>query len=287
MGIDTTRNDYRPPVADDSLDDFEKTTFTYDGKTRDVFRKGTGPAVIVMAEMPGITPGVAKFARRVADIGCTAVLPHLFGRPGYDPVGHGNAAAARYMLSSIVPACISKEFTVWATGKTSPVIDWLRALAREEHAKCGGPGVGAIGMCFTGGFALAMATEPSVLAPALSQPSLPMSSPLKKANAHSIDCSAEELAVVKGRCAAEGLTVLGMRFKGDSFVPGERFQFLKEQLGEGFVAIELEDEDANPNATMKNPHSVVTEHLVDEPGTPTHDALTAVLDLFRKRLLST
>lgn len=273
-------------MPDDSLDDFEKSSFTYDGKTRDIFRKGSGPAVIVMAEMPGITPGVATFARRVADIGCTAVLPHLFGRPGYDPTGHGAPAALRYMASSIVPACISKEFTVWATGKSSPVIDWLRALAREEHAKCGGPGVGAIGMCFTGGFALAMATEPSVLAPALSQPSLPFSSPLRKANASSIDCSAEELAVVKGRCAAEGLTVLGMRFKGDSFVPGSRFEFLKEQLGDGFVAIELEDKDANPNAQMKNPHSVVTEHLVDEPGTPTHDALMEVLGLFKRRLLT-
>ena len=273
-------------MPDDSLTDFEKTTFTYDGKTRDIFRKGTGPAVIVMAEMPGITPGVAKFARRVADIGCTAVLPHLFGSPGYDPMGHGKAAAARYMVSSIVPACVSKEFTVWATGKSSPVIDWLRALAREEHKLCGGPGVGAIGMCFTGGFALAMATEPSLLAPVLSQPSLPFSSPLRKANARSIDASPEELAVVKGRCAAEGLTVLGMRFKGDSFVPSSRFEYLREQLGDGFVAIELDDEHANPDAVMKNPHSVVTEHLIDEDGTPTRAALDEVLELFRRRLLT-
>ncbi len=273
-------------MADDDLSDFDKSSFTYDGKTRDIFRKGSGPAVIVIAEMPGITPGVAKFARRVVDIGCTAVLPHLFGDPGYDPLDHGKLAGARYMLSSIVPACISKEFTVWATGKSSPVIDWLRALAREEHAKCGGPGVGAIGMCFTGGFALAMATEPSVLAPVLSQPSMPIVSPLRKANAHNIDTSPEELAVVKGRCAAEGLTVLGMRFKGDKFVPAGRFEFLREQLGDGFVAIELDDESANPDAFGTNPHSVVTEHLIDEEGQPTRAALNEVLELFKRRLLA-
>jgi dienelactone hydrolase len=140
-------------------------------------------------------------------------------------------------------------------------------------------------MCFTGGFALAMATHPSLLAPVLSQPSLPMATALTKKSAHTIDISPEDLAVVKGRCAAEGLTVLGMRFKSDAFVPQGRFDFLREQLGDAFVAIELEDEDANPDSPMK-PHSVVTEHLIDEEGQATRAALDAVLDLFRTRLLS-
>ena len=272
-------------MSDDDLADFERATFTHDGKTRTIFRKGTGPAVIVIAEMPGISPKVAGFARKVADIGCTAVMPHLFGDPGRDPLAKGKAAGALYSLSSIVPMCISKEFTVLATGKASPVIDWLRALAGNEHERCGGPGVGAIGICFTGGFALAMATHPSLLAPVLSQPSLPMATAFTKKNAHNIDISPAELAVVKGRCAAEGLTVLGMRFKSDAFVPSGRFEFLREQLGDAFVAIELEDEDANPDSPMK-PHSVVTEHLIDEEGQPTRAALDAVLDLFRTRLLS-
>ena len=139
-----------------------------------MFRKGSGPAVIVMAEMPGITPKVLEFADRVVDIGCTAVLPHLFGVPGYDVLAVSKPAAARYLLGSMVPACISREFTTLATGKTSPVVTWLRALAKEEHERCGGPGVGAIGMCFTGGYALAMATDDRLLAPVLSQPSMPI-----------------------------------------------------------------------------------------------------------------
>ena len=270
-------------MADDDLGDFEKGSFTHDGKTRDIFRLGTGPAVIVMAEIPGITPKVADFARRVAAIGCTAVMPHLFGTPGRDP--NSDDGPVRSMvanMSSIVPACISREFTVLATGQTSPVVSWLRALAAAEHERCGGPGVGAVGMCFTGGFALAMATDDRLLAPVLSQPSLPFG--VAKKRRRSIDISADDLAVVKQRCAADGLQVLGLRFKSDRFVPGERFDFLREQLGDAFVAVELDDEAANPDATMP-PHSVLTEHLIDEPGQPTRQALDQVLELFRSRLL--
>ena len=115
-------------TATDVLADFERDTFTYDGKTRDIFRIGTGPAVIVIAEMPGITPKVLEFARRVAAIGCTAVLPHLFGSPGRAGVEAGPVKSTPYLLSSMVPTCISRDFTAFATGKTSPVIDWLRAL---------------------------------------------------------------------------------------------------------------------------------------------------------------
>jgi dienelactone hydrolase len=266
------------------LDSYERTPFTHDGTTRDVFRKGTGPAVIVIAEMPGITPKVLEFADRVVAIGCTAVLPHLFGRPGFDTDHASRGQLGRYMLSSIVPACISREFTTFASGRTSPVVDWLRGLARAEHDRCGGPGVGAIGMCFTGGYALAMATDDRLLAPVLSQPSMPM--PLGKRGRHSIDCSRADLDRVKERCDTEGLKVLGLRFKGDRFVPAERFQYLRDELGDGFVAVELHDASANPDALMSNPHSVVTEHLIDEPGQPTRAALDQVLDLFRTRLLS-
>lgn len=268
-------------MADDPLDDFDKTTFTHDGKTRDVFRSGTGPAVIVMSEIPGITPKVADFARAVVGVGCTAVLPHLFGDPGRDPNPDGKPSPG-YMVSSIVPSCISRDFTVWATGKTSPVIDWLRALARHEHERCGGPGVGAIGMCFTGGFALAMATDDRLLAPVLSQPSMPFAIGSKRKN--TIDISPRDLAVVKDRCAA-GLEVVGMRFTSDRLVPSERFRFLERELGTAFRAIEIDGDDANPD-TKAPPHSVVTEHLVDEPGSPTREAFDEVLELFRSRLLT-
>lgn len=272
-------------MTDHDLSDYERTSFTHDGKTRDVFRKGSGPAVIVMAEMPGITPKVIEFADRVVDIGCTAVLPHLFGVPGKDPSieARGKLGMVGYGLSSLVPACISREFTVLATGRSSPVVTWLRALAAHEHERCGGPGVGAIGMCFTGGFALAMAVDDRLLAPVLSQPSLPLA--VGRARTDNIDISSEDLDVVEQRCAQGGLEVLGLRFRSDRLVPGGRFRFLAERLGDAFVAVELDGDSANPAAVM-DPHSVVTEHLIDEPGQPTREALHRVLDLFRTRLLT-
>jgi dienelactone hydrolase len=267
----------------DVLDGFERTTFSDGGKSRTVFRLGTGPAVIVIAEMPGISPKVIEFARRVAAIGCTAVVPHLFGTPGRDAGEGGLVRALPYALSSMVPACISREFATFATGRTSPVVGWLRALAADEHERCGGPGVGAVGMCFTGGYALAMSVDDRMLAPVLSQPSMPM--PIVKRNARTMDISPADLEIVKQRCAASDLKVLGLRFKSDRFVPAERFAFLRDELGDAFVAVELEDADANPDALMR-PHSVLTEHLIDEPGQATRDALDQVLGLFRTKLLT-
>ncbi len=266
-------------MPDADMSDLEQGTFTHGGTTRDVFRKGSGPAVLVIAEMPGITPKVLAFADRVVDAGFSVTLPHLFGRPGRETSGWAGTVGG--VLTSMVPACVSREFVVFATGRTSPVVDWLRALAAAEHERRGGPGVGAVGMCFTGGYALAMATEPALLAPVLSQPSLPMG----KKGAYGLDISREDLDVVKGRCANEDLQVLGLRFKSDRFVPAARFQFLRDELGDAFTCVELEDTDANPDALIK-PHSVLTEHFVDEPDSATHDALDQVLDLFRRKLLA-
>ncbi|HKJ35265.1 MAG TPA: dienelactone hydrolase family protein [Solirubrobacterales bacterium] len=271
-------------MSDFDLGSIPREPFTHDGVTHDIFRLGEGPAVIVIAEMPGITPKVMAFAERVAGLGCTAVLPVLFGEPGRDPdpKAHGTASALGYTCRSMVGGCASREFTVWATGKSSPIVTWLRALARSEHERCGGPGVGAVGMCFTGGYALAMATDEVILAPVLSQPSMPLALTPRRAN--TIDIGPDELERVKHRCAHEDLKVIGMRFKGDRLVPSGRFKFLREQLGDAFVAVELEDEDANPDSIMP-PHSVLTEHLIDEPGEPTRQALDDVLELFRERLL--
>ncbi|MER6999422.1 dienelactone hydrolase family protein [Streptomyces sp. NPDC000410] len=271
-------------MADHDLTGYEKSTFTHEGIGRPILRRGTGPAVIVMAEIPGITPKVLEFADRLAAIGCTAVLPVLFGEPGRDPRpdAHGPLSAGRYTASSMLKVCVSREFTVLATGRSSRVVAWLRALAADEHERCGGPGVGAVGMCLTGGFALAMATDARLIAPVLSQPSLPLA--VSAGRSRTIDIGAEELAVVRGRCEREGLQVMGLRFKGDRLVPGDRFAFLRRELGDAFVAVELDDGAANPDGVLP-PHSVLTEHLLDAPGEPTRAALDQVLGLFRARLL--
>ncbi|MFZ2511635.1 MAG: dienelactone hydrolase, partial [Gordonia sp. (in: high G+C Gram-positive bacteria)] len=187
---------------------------------------------------------------------------------------------AATMTKALGKVCISREFTIFATGQSSPVVIWLRALAAKAHAECGGPGVGAVGMCVTGGFALAMAVDDRMLAPVLSQPSLPFGfTPGRRRN---IDIAPRDLDTVKARCA-KGLQVLGARFEGDQLVPGSRFEFLREQLGEAFIGVELPDSSANPDAAIP-PHSVLTEHLIDRPGEPTRDTLDQVINFFRTKL---
>jgi dienelactone hydrolase len=263
-------------VADDDLLDFERTSFTFEGKERAVFRKGTGPAVIIISEIPGITPGVANFARRVAARRLTAVMPHVFGVPG-------KAISTPYAMQSMGWGCVSKEFAVFVTGRTSPITVWLRALARSEHERCGGPGVGVVGMCFTGGFALAMMVDDTVLAPVLSQPSLPFA--LGKSYKRDLGISDDDLSRVKERVRDDGVCVLGLRFTNDRLVPGERFERLRQELGDGFIAVEIDSSSGNPYGNPKSAHSVLTEHLVDEPEHPTRKALEQVLDLFDQRLL--
>ena len=255
----------------DALKDYERFTFTDGPYSREVFRRGSGPAVIIMHEIPGLHPLVIDYADRVAASGMTVFLPSLFGSPG-KPVSNG------YMLGSMVMnICIRREFNVWANGKSSRIVDWLRALARMAHAECGGPGVGALGMCFTGGFALAMMTEPSVVAPVLSQPSLPFG----KGSDRAIDCSAAEISCAKRRFEDEDLSLLGLAFHGDRFVPPGRFEMLKETFGERFEAIQLQPEDARQGTGVPG-HSVLTIHLNNSG--PTKEAEARTIRFFRHRL---
>ena len=249
--------------------------------TRPVYRKGAGPAVIVIHEMPGLHPLVLRFADRVAAAGMTVFCPVLFGAPGEEI---NLVKAVGTMLKGI---CIRREFNVWAADKSSPIVDWLRALAKQAHGEGGGRGVGAVGMCFTGGFALAMMTEPAVVAPVLSQPSLPMFSGGNPKRAAGVGASPDEIACARRRFAQEDLSMIGLRFFGDSFVPDERFDTLKKTFGDKFEAIELDPKDAAPNTGMA-PHSVLTLHLVDDdPTGPTKRAEQRVIEFFRQRVGAT
>jgi dienelactone hydrolase len=263
-----------------SLTNYTEFDFTHGKWIRHVYRRGTGPAVIIIHEIPGLHPLVVRFADRVAAAGHTVFLPTLFGQPGR-PVSTG------YILSSMLKAiCVQREFTVWAAGKSSPIVDWLRALARQVHKECGGPGVGAVGMCFTGGYALAMMTDPSVIAPVLSQPSMP--APINARNRASIDASPEEIAIVKKRLEDEDLSILALRFNGDPAVPPERFDYLRSCFGSRCETIELNPADAAPSPDGRAPHSVLTLHLRDDdPTGPTKRTEERVIRFFRTRLHAT
>jgi dienelactone hydrolase len=256
------------------LEGFTETSFTHDYRARPVYRRGDGPGVIVIHEIPGIVPEVARFATRVADAGFTAYMPHLFGTPG-------RPFSMPYALGVLLECCVSREFSVLAANESSPITDWLRALARSANAETGMRGVGAIGMCLTGNFALTMALDDAVLAPVLSQPSLPF--PVSKARRAGLHLSDEGLVTLKKR-ATGGLKVLGLRFTNDPTCPAERFQRLRDEIGPAFEAIEIDSSPNNPHGIPRSAHSVVTRDLVDREGHPTREALDRVIGFFREHL---
>ena len=258
-----------------ALDGFTETSFTADGVTRPVYRGGSGPGVVVVHEVPGITPLVADFGRRVIDAGFTVAMPSLLGEPGRPMSGP-------YVMKSFSSVCVSKEFSAWALNRTSPVIAWLRALARDLHTQTGGKGVGAVGMCFSGGFALAMAVDDDLLAPVLSQPSMPF--PVGKARAGALGLSDADLARVKDRVTHDDLCVLGLRFSNDRAVPDARWARYREEFGDNFIGVDIDSSSGNPHGIKGTSHSVLTEHFVDQPGHPTKDALDRVLAFLREKL---
>ncbi len=256
------------------IDGFSLSTFTHDDATRDVYRRGQGPGVVIMSEIPGITPQVIRFAERVAAEGFTVFLPQLFGTP---------KAPRRFphVLGVMARACISQEFSVLAANQSSPITDWLRALCRHVHELLGGKGVGAIGMCITGNFALSLMVDPVVVAPVLSQPSLPFA--IGSARRAGMHISDGDLETVKQRCAG-GAKLLALRFTHDPLCPPERFEAMRRALGDGFEGIEIDSSSGNSWGIKRTAHSVVTNDLIDEAGHPTRQALDRVLSFFRDKL---
>jgi dienelactone hydrolase len=214
-----------------------------DGMTRPTYRKGAGPGVIVIHELPGITPSVIAFAEEVVESGFTVVMPHLFGRPE-SPSNGGTIASA------LIQVCTAAEFTKLATGVTAPMSSWLRDLARTLHAELGGRGVGALGMCFTGGFGLAMMVDESVAAPVVAQPAVPFA--VTKKRGADLNLSPADTEAVVARAAA-GCQVLGLRYRDDRAV-GTRFDVLRDLLGENFIGVEFEGKG----------HATLTEHRQQE-----------------------
>jgi dienelactone hydrolase len=239
-----------------ALDSWDRRSHTAGDRTYPYFRRGSGPGVVIIHEIPGIIPEVVRFAEEVVSRGFTVALPHLFGEPG-------RKASVPYAVGTIAKLCVSKEFSAFALGRTPPVATWLRSLTKELHEELGGPGVGAVGMCFTGGFALAMLAGAPVAAPVLAQPSTPF--PVGRKRSADLNLSAADLDSVRDKVVG-GCQVLGLRYAGDPAV-GKRFETLRHELGENFLAVEFPGRK----------HSTLTMHRQQE-------GVDRVLDFFTEKL---
>jgi dienelactone hydrolase len=198
-------------------------------------------------------------------------LPLLFGRPG-----------DRVPIRNLLSICVGREFGLLACGGAGPVADWLRALCRHAHAECGGSGVGAIGLCFTGNLAIAVMADDAVMAPVTAEPARPLFA-LTAASKADVGVPGEDLARAKAR-AAQGQPLLGLRFTQDRLCPAQRFATLRREFGPAFEAIEIESSLGNPHGISRRAHSVLTEDFVDEEGHPTRQALERVLGFLHERL---
>jgi dienelactone hydrolase len=261
-------------TSEDVLAGWSSAPFSAAGISHEVFTRGTGPGVVLLPEVPGMTPQVMGLADHLVDAGFTVAVPSLFGEPGRE-------FSAGYALRTIGTLCITREFAAFARRAERPVAEYVRALARRLHEQAGGRGVGVIGMCFSGGFALAAAVEPAVLAPVASQPSVPF--PLG-ARRRDLGMSEREQAVVADRVRNEGLCLLGLRFSEDMGCPGDRFEALAAAFGPGWRAIPIDSSPGNAAGIGKREHSVLTSADVDKPGHPTHAARDEVVAFLRERL---
>ena len=196
-----------------NLQGYTEERFSYGDITRPVFRKGDGYGVVLLHELPGLTPETCDLADYIVASGFHVAMPLLFGEP---------LQSLAIGLAKAPLLCLRKEFHCFAAGKASPVTDWLKALCRKVHADRGGRGVGAIGMCFTGGFVLAMMVDRSVAAPVAAQPTLPLG------KASEVDADPQTLA--HARMRADTAPLLALRFAEDWRCTDERFTTLNRTV---------------------------------------------------------
>lgn len=250
---------------------FERSLFRDGAIEHPIYGKGGGRGVVIMHELPGMTSSCIRLAERIARERYRVFLPLLFGQPN-----------RKSTLRNFAQICIGREFGLLSSHGSSPITDWLRALCRKAHRECDGPGVGVIGLCFTGNLAIALMADETVMAPVAAEPARPLVTVTRSAKAD-IGVSQGDLEAAKGR-AARGQRLFGLRFTGDRLCPAERFATLRREFGPAFEAIEIDSTRGNPHSISPKAHSVLTEDFVDEAGNPTRRALERVLGFLRERL---
>ena len=258
-----------------SIDGWVKHPFTGGGLSYDCYEKGSGPGVVLIPEIPGITPEVLALAEHLVDNGFTVVVPSPFGTPG-------RASSLGYTLGIVTRLCVASEFRAFATDARRPITAFLRAVAADLNARTPGSGVGVVGMCFTGGFALTAAVDDSVVAAVASQPSVPF--PVGARRVADPGMSGAEFDRLAERASAGEVCAIGLRFSEDVAASASRFRTLKARLGDAFEVIQLDSSPGNPGGFAKSAHAVLTDEVRDDPPNEAFDARDRVAAFLRERL---
>ncbi|EAP90557.1 dienelactone hydrolase family protein [Oceanicaulis alexandrii HTCC2633] len=263
---------YSDILAQDDRTPFA-TVFDWEaqGMAHPVLVKGEGPGIILMHELPGFVPEFWRLANWIVAAGFRVYAPALYDAAG---TPHEELVEIHGKVGGMARACVSREIRLFAKSGGSPISDWLRTLAREVHEECGGPGVGAVGLCLTGNFAWSVAVEPSVIAAVAGEPALPFNA------AGSIHLDPDEAEALSQR---ENLEVMALRFDGDPSCKAARFAALEDLLGDRLETRVLPDAAKNPQGNPF-PHAVLTKDLIAEDGQPTLEAARDVLAFLSYRL---
>jgi dienelactone hydrolase len=262
------------PAPTATLEGWQPAPFTGGGLTYDVYSKGAGPGVVLLPEVPGITPEVLGLAEHLVANGFTVAIPSLFGTPG-------KPMSPAYAASTIGRLCVASEMKAFAAGAERPVSAFLRALAADLNSRTPGPGVGVIGLCFTGGFALATAVDDAVLAAVMSEPSVPFA--LGPRRSRDLGLSPAETTAVQGR-TQDGLCLMALKFSKDMAVPDSRFDAYQQTFGDAVELIVLDSSKGNADGYGRTAHSVLTLEVRDSPANSAHDARARVTRFLHEHL---
>ncbi len=247
------------------LEGFEQRPFSFtltNGDTiqHDIYEKGTGPVIVILQELPGIYADTLKFADKMVAAGFRVVLPHLFGPLGKFAIGRN---VARLF-------CVRREINIFARNQSSPVVEWLKALCRDARERYDVSGVGVIGMCLSGNFAISLMADDSVLASVASQPSLPLFSQ------KSLHMSDADIAAVSQRLDSRG-PMLSFKFQGDKLCTQAKFDAIDSAFNGDKERIKL-------TQIPGNKHALLTAHFIEGENSPTQQVLTEVIAYFSDKL---
>ena len=250
------------PVAEYSCAPFTAACTDGNSICHDVYRRGSGTPVVIIQELPGIGPETLRLADEFVARGFEVILPHLFGPLEKTSTG-GNLLRV---------FCMRREFSLFTENRTSPVVDWLKALCREVKTRSQARGVGVIGMCLTGNFAISLMGDDSVLAAVSAQPSMPL---MKSSELH---MSTRDIATIRQRID-DTAPMHTYRFAGDSLCNAAKFKAIDQAFNSDGVT------RVTTHTLPGKGHSVLTLDFVDESGHPTREALNDILDYFSSQLL--
>jgi dienelactone hydrolase len=231
-----------------------------------VFQEGTGPGVLILHELPGMTLADMHLADLVAGAGYAVYMPLMFGKPGED----------RSIVNGI-RACFGGGFHCFSRDNSGPVAARLRTLAKYIQ-KLRGDRIGVIGLCLTGALPLSLMADPGVAAPVLAEPSLPFA--LTDGAKAALGISHDDIMKARER----QVRILAFRFSDDGISAPQRSRTLRRELGGQIDITEIDSSPGNLHGFTRSAHAVLTSEFADYPGDPTRAALDKILAFFHDQL---